>query len=221
MNAKLFMLPLAFLTTLVFSATSAHSQTVVTFDDIAHSNGHSTDITNGYQGLDWSNIATLNPILQLAQDGPSPTNGLYYNGMVSASNVAFGGFTSPTEIYSASSNFNFLSVYLTGAWNSNLNVEVQGFGGTTLMYDQTVVLVGTTATQIAFNYMDIDRLDFNSYGGEEALGIDGGPIFVMDDFMFESVPEPSSLLLTALAAVPLIAFLRRKRRRYGSEMWTR
>jgi hypothetical protein len=211
MNTKLFLLPLTFLTIFSFTSVSSRSQTVITFDDIAHSNGDSTYITNGYQGLDWNNIATLNPILKLAQDGPSPTNGLYYNGMVSASNVAFGGFTSPTEIYSVSSNFNFLSVYMTGAWNSNLNVEVQGFGGTTLLYDQTVVLVGTTATQIAFNYVDIDRLVFNSYGGEEALGIDGGPIFVMDNFTFEFIPEPSSLLLTALGAVTLWAFVRRKR----------
>jgi hypothetical protein len=33
----------------------------------------------------------------------------------------------------------------------------------------------------------------------------------MDNFMFEFIPEPSSLLLTALGAVSLVAFLRRRR----------
>jgi len=33
----------------------------------------------------------------------------------------------------------------------------------------------------------------------------------MDNFMFEFIPEPSSLLLTALGAVTLWAFLKRKR----------
>jgi hypothetical protein len=115
LKTRLFLLPLSFLALLVLTAAPTHSQTVITFDDIPHANGESTYITNGYQGLDWNNVATLNPIIKLAQDGPSPTNGLYYNGMVSASNVAFGGFTSPTEIYSTGSNFNFVSVYLTGA----------------------------------------------------------------------------------------------------------
>jgi hypothetical protein len=34
----------------------------------------------------------------------------------------------------------------------------------------------------------------------------------------EQIPEPSSLLLTALGGISLVAFLRGKRRRYGSEM---
>ncbi len=33
----------------------------------------------------------------------------------------------------------------------------------------------------------------------------------MDNFMFEFIPEPSTLLLAALGAVSLVAFLRRKR----------
>jgi len=79
------------------------------------------------------------------------------------------------------------------------------------VYDETKVVGPLNPTLFTFNYLDIDRLYFHSYGGEPDISPLSESHFVMDDFMFEYVPEPSSLLLTALAAVPLIAFLRRKR----------
>ena len=164
-------------------------------------------ITNGYQGLDWGNFFVENvPLL------PSEyaTNGYYY-GMVSAPNVAFNGGGSPAEIDSPGTDFNLLSAYLTGAFRSNLNIEVQGFSGTNLLYDQIVVASATNPTLFAFNYLDIDRLTFNSFGGQSA-GFPGssGNIFVMDNMSFEFVPEPSTVLLAALGALTLCAFLKRK-----------
>jgi hypothetical protein len=64
--------------------------------------------------------------------------------------------------------------------------------------------------------MDIDRLYFNSFGGEDAFGSPSAANFVMDNMTFEFIPEPSSLLLTVLGAVSLWAFVKRRRSRSGT-----
>jgi len=75
-----------------------------------------------------------------------------------------------------------------------------------------VVASATNPTLFTFNYLNINRLYFDSYGGDPA-GFPGlGEEFVMDNFTFEFIPEPSSLLLTALGFATLWGFLRRRRR---------
>ncbi len=187
--------------------TSVRSQTVVTFDDLPNSTT-GTNIPNGYQGLSWSNFFVVNAILQSNFFGYA--TGANY-GMVSASNVAYNGFGLPAEIDARGANFDFLSAYLTGAWNSNLNIEVQGYSDGNLIYDQTVVASATSPTLFALNYTNIDQLVFNSFGGQPAFGGTTREQFVMDNFTFEFIPEPSTFLLAALGAVSLFAFLKRKR----------
>jgi len=195
---------------LSFLIVSSCSAVVITFDDL-HETASGSFIGTGYQGLVWSNFAALNGVLYPARV-PFLTNGYFY-GTVSASNVALNGFGQAAEIDSAGTNFNFLSVYLTSAWNSNLNIDVQGFRNGSLIYDRIVVVAATNATQITFDYVDIDRLYFNSYGGDPAFQstVYGGENFAMDNLSIEFVPEPSSLLLAALGSISLAAFLRRKR----------
>ncbi len=186
-------------------SASISSPTVITFDNPPLSPGY---IASPYQGLSWSNFYCLNGILD-PETYPSLTDGYYY-GVVSASNVVFNGLGQPAEIDSVT-NFDFLSAYFTGAWHSNLNIEVQGFNGAEEIYDTIVVASATNPTLFTFNYLDIDRLYFNSYGGDVAFGYDGGAQFAMDNFEYEFIPEPSSLLLTVLGAVSLVALLKRKR----------
>jgi hypothetical protein len=202
LRSLLLVFPLLTLSTLRCQAT------VVTFDDLPLNSPAGIFIPAGYQGLVWSNFGCINGILN-PTESPLITNGFYY-GVVSMSNVAVNAGGQPAEIDSTT-NFNFQSAYFTGGWHSNLNIEVQGFSGTNLVYDQTVVASATNPTLFTFNYLDIDRLYFNSYGGDVAFGYDGGAQFAMDNFEFEFVPEPSSLLLTALGGVTLVAFLKRKR----------
>ena len=204
MKATLLRLLAVFSTLPLFSA---RSQTVVTFDDInvALTPGYATNIPSGYQGLSWSNFWVVNSILEFNSgymDG-------YYYGMVSPSNVAFNASGNPAEIDSAT-NFNFLSVYLTGAWNSNLNIEVEGFNGAQEIYNTIVVASATNPTLFTFNYLDIDRLYFDSYGGEPAFGGSSRTAFAMDNFAFEFIPEPSSLLLTIVGALTLLACRKRR-----------
>jgi hypothetical protein len=209
MKMKSFLLPLSTLALLVFSASSGCSQTVITFDDIPLNNGTGEFLANNYHGLVWSNFAVVNGILNSNINGHI-TNGFYY-GVVSPSNVAIADFNGTSEIDSPGTNLNFLSAYLTGGWNSNLNIEVQGFNGTNLLYDTTVVASATNPTLFAFNYLDINRLSFTSSGGQPAFGGGAAEQIVMDNFTFEFVPEPSSLLLATAGALLLCPLLKRKR----------
>jgi hypothetical protein len=209
MNTKLFLLSVALLSFLAFSSVSALSQTVITFDTLPLNTGSPIYIPNGYQGLSWSNFGCVNGLLTPTVY-PSLTDGYYY-GVVSASNVAFNVLGTPAEIDSPGTNFNFLSAYLTGAWHSNLNIEVQGFSGATMLYDTAVVAVATIPTLFTFGYRNIDRLYFNSFGGQPAFSTDGGNHFVMDNFTFEFVPEPSSFVLTGAGVLTLCVFRKRRR----------
>jgi hypothetical protein len=216
MKLKVFLIPAVCLSLLVFSAGSARSQTTLTFDDLSET-GSGTYLTE-YGGLSWSGMLCNNAILYtnvlagiFAGSGISLTNGISGNfyGMVSASNVA--DVIGTGEIDSPGTTFNFYSVQLTGEINSNLNVRVQGFSDTNLVYDETKVVAATYPTPFNFDYLDINRLTFTCSGGQVAFGLYPYENAVMDNFMFEFIPEPSTFLLAALAAVSLAAFLRHKR----------
>lgn len=182
------------------------AETVITFDDIPLNTGTGAFLPSNYQGLVWSNFGVGNGILN---PNKSPfTNGFYY-GVFSLSNVAYNAFGDPSEIVSGT-NFNFLSAYLTGGWRSNQSIEVQGFLGNSLMYDQTVTASATNSSPFMFHYMNIDRLHFTSFGGDSAFSFDGGAIMVMDNFAFEFVPEPSTILLTSIGITGLWIVRRRK-----------
>jgi len=202
MKARFF-LPLA---TLAFSIIPMCRATVVTFDDIPKNTGTASFLQSDYQGLVWSNFGIVNAVLYTSLHGVSGT----YYGMVSASNVAFNALGSPAEIDSTGTNFNFLSAYLTGAWNSNLNIEVQGFSGGDLLYSTTVVASATSPTLFTFNYQNIDRLYLNSFGGQDAGFSGGGENFEMDNFTFDFVPEPSAFLLTSAGLLSLCLFSNRR-----------
>jgi len=215
MKVKSFLLFFTFSALFTFSVIATGSATVVTFDELSET-GSGGWIASQYQGLNWSNILCNNAILWTNIDAlyySHLTNGLTgdYYGMVSESNVA--EVVADAEIDSPGTSFNFLSAYLTGYFNSNLNIEVKGFKGVTLLYDQTVIASAATPIQFAFDYLDIDRLTFTSFGGQPAFRSDlnfAGE-FVMDNFAFELIPEPSSLLLTFAGALLLWPLLKHKR----------
>ena len=91
------------------------SGAVITFDDLLHNTGSTSDISSHYQGLVWSNVSVMNSILYTNVLGVTG----YYYGLASPSNVAvlFGSnqFSPNSEIDSPATNINFLSAYLTGA----------------------------------------------------------------------------------------------------------
>jgi hypothetical protein len=185
---------------MAFGATSV----TITFDDLAPPWDGSTyegPIPNGYDGFQWNNFYVMDAALLGAVNG-------YKNGMVSANNVAFNAAGNPA-MFSAGS-FDLNSAYLTAAWNDGLQVEVQGFVGTTLTYDNTYTVNTTGPTLLDFNYLGVDEVSFISSGGVPNGNYLGGPgtQFVMDNLAV-TIPEPNLLALACLGAAALMVWHRR------------
>lgn len=180
---------------LTFCLIPASRANVVTFDDLTENGTNLLVVPSAYHGLVWTNFNALNSVVLTNYFSPSG----YYNGMISPSNVAYNGFGNPAEIDLADGNFDFLSAYLTAAWNSNLNVVVQGFSGATMLYSTNVIVNWTGQTLVDFNFQNIDRLTFDSFGGTNA-GVPGaGEQFVMDNFSFAFDPAPPGFVSVAIA----------------------
>ena len=135
----------------------AASAGVLTFDELAGPYG---PIPNGYGGFNWVNMWYLDP-------SPAAYAGSgYQNGLVSGANVAYNPYTLDPMVVSSTA-FTFNGAYLTGAWNDGLQVEVQGFVGTTMVYDTTVTASPTTGPPqfFTFDYIGVTELKFHSFGG--------------------------------------------------------
>jgi hypothetical protein len=178
--------------------TSVAQTELLTFDDLTFS-GLYDQIPNGYGGLQWNNFDALNTVQETHQYG---VNGAV-NGMVSPNNVAFdGGGTNAS--FSDNVAFNLNSAYLAGVWNDGLQVEVQGFVGSTLTYDNTYTVNTQGPTLIDFNYAGVDEVNFIAYGGTpHGYYFGRGTEFAMDNLSVTLVPEPATYALGGLAGIIL------------------
>ena len=100
--------------------THTAGATTIGFDDLTDA-GFGTPITNGYQGLNWTNWSVLNTAAFTSFFGPSGAT----PGTVSPPNVAFNP-TGGEAIFSQSSPFTLNSADLTAFWRDNLQVTVTG-----------------------------------------------------------------------------------------------
>jgi hypothetical protein len=126
-----FSLPALIVIALIATTPVAFAQTeLLTFDNLTFA-GLYEPIPDGYGGLQWNNFEVLNTVQEASQFG---TNG-DVNGVVSPPNDAFNDDGAEASISDGAFNLN--SAYLMAAWNDGLQVEVQGFVGTTLTYDNT------------------------------------------------------------------------------------
>lgn len=173
---------------------------VWTFDELP---GTLTPIPNGYGGFTWTNMYYLNATIEVHSLVG------YGAGMVSSPNVAYNVWADPAVV--SDSAFDFGGAYLTGAWNDDLNIQVEGYLGANLLYTQTVVVSSTAPTWFDFNYYGIDKLNFSSWGGTpnpDYSQYGEGAHFAMDNFT--AIPVPGAVLLGTIG-VGLVGWLRRRK----------
>jgi hypothetical protein len=132
---------------------------------------------------------------------------------VSAKNVAFNDNGLPAMVTGAA--FTLTSGYFTAAWNDSLKLEVQGFVGTTLTFDNSYTLSAVAPTLIDFDYSGVDEVNFISSGGtpDPAYARYGrGTQFVMDNLAINgnTAPDVGATSLMLGAAVAGLGMLRKK-----------
>jgi hypothetical protein len=136
MNAMKLLSALVCVALSVATAHAADDTTILTFDDISVGFDH-IPMPQGYGNLQWSNFRVVNGWNQ-------PWNSGYRTGMVSPNNVAFNPFGDPAAIGSANL-FDLDSAYLTAGVLNALQIQIQGYVGTTLAYDTTYTVNVTDA----------------------------------------------------------------------------
>lgn len=186
--------------------------TVITFDDLPARTAGA--IPSGYGGLNWSGGFTFfDPVNYL---GSVPSG--YSAGIVSGPNIAYNSSTgAPGGVYgpvSFSSNSPFVlnSLYLTAAFNDNLQVVITGLVGSvgTPGYRETVILSATSPTQFTLNWSGLTVVTLTPSGGTQHPGYPGGPapILVLDNLDVVTSPEPSGELLIGLLVLASVSVWR-------------
>lgn len=181
----------------VFAQVGHAQNELLTFDNLPPATG---SIPNGYGGLQWTNFNYIDAV----------DTGVFGYGLVSSNNVVFNSDGNPAQINDGDGTFNLNSAYLTGGWNDGLQVEVQGFVGGALAYDNTYVVNTTGPTLINFDYLGVNEVNFISSGGTHNPYLAGvGYQFVMDNLDVTLAPEPNTAWLS-LCGISMILLYRRR-----------
>ena len=145
---------------------------LVTFDDL-----DVESIPAGYHDVVWNNLFVL--------DATSTGANGYRDGMVSPPNIAFNGYGDEASL-SNNVPFHVISTYATAAWNQGLQLNIKGYVGQTLVYDNTYTLSATNPTWINLGLLGVTRVEFESWGGTPYYA--DGSHFVLDDMALLATP---------------------------------
>jgi hypothetical protein len=203
-----FQLPALVAALVISTASSAHAQTTLTFDDLDCGFGQ---ILESYRGFSFENTDCFDGSLD-AELG----SGFFTAG--GGSQVIYGAFGDPFSTI-GSAPFNLEGFRVSAAWRNNLTFTVEGFRNGALVEQQTFLLAGPSTVQsIVLDWMNVDRVRFSTFGGDEsALEFDGTQA-VIDDVRIGAmssavvVPEPASASLLASGMLLLGAIVRRRQR---------
>jgi hypothetical protein len=182
------------------SITTLASPVVYTFDDLL-----GWPWPNPYGGLNWNNFLPENVPTVTAEFGPSG----YQADMISSPNVVYNGSGNPAAI-SSSNPFDFDSAYMTSAIMDNLQLEVKGYLGGILKYDNFYILSATSPQLIHFNCFGVDTVNLITSGGTPHgyPGFFPGEEFAMDNLTIDlnPVPEPSTSALCILGIMVILVY---------------
>ena len=173
---------------------------VITFDDLPATELDA--IPDGYHGFNWGASHMVN--VNYFHKDLLPNTG-FENGVVSGDYAAFNFLATTSTI--TGDQFDFNGAYLTAGWNDGLNIEVTGFLNNALLFTQTVVVNTSAAQWFDFNFLGINSLSLRAWGGVPIDPMNGGEMFVMDNFTYNeptAVPESSSLALLLLGVTGIL-----------------
>ncbi|MFC1868194.1 PKD domain-containing protein [Thermodesulfobacteriota bacterium] len=173
-----------------FTGLAVAETIVLGFDDIPTATA-GMPVPEGYGALNWDKmyLAPASHGYHIAHGVVSPSYAVYtagpnYPGIV----------TTPTG------TFDFISAYLSGMWGSNIQIVVNGYLGSDLIYN-TIVSLPYLPTKFTFNYEGIDKLEFFSTNCQPPCN---NRDLVMDDFTYSI--ETSSIEPVADAGPDLEAY---------------
>ncbi|MDO8343280.1 MAG: PEP-CTERM sorting domain-containing protein [Cellvibrio sp.] len=173
---------------------------VITFDDLPATELDA--IPDGYHGFNWGASHMVN--VNYFHKDLLPNTG-FENGVVSGDYAAFNFLATTSTI--TGDQFDFNGAYLTAGWNDGLNIEVTGFLNNALLFTKTVVVNTSAAQWFDFNFLGISSLSLRAWGGVPIDPMNGGEMFVMDNFTYNeptAVPESSSLALLLLGVAGIL-----------------
>lgn len=180
--------------------------TILTFDDLppetifGGGDLYFGIVPDGYGGLDWSdNSAYFNATVDGGNSG-------YSNATVSGGRIFSPGNIFDPVILSGAT-IDFIGAYFTAAWRDELNINIKGYNGLALLYEDNIIIDTAGPTWFEANQFSINYLEITAFGGIENPNLSGdGAFYGMDDFTF-NIPEPSVILLLGSGLIGLIGFI--------------
>ena len=189
-----------FLTTFLFVAGPAVRADVINFSGLSTDNFHNppqAPIPNGYGGFNWSNFSSLNTL----NDPNATPSGFSHADTDGASpDVAFNRRGKPASL-SRTTDFSFYGAFFTAAWRDGLHIEVEGFRDGKLVDVKKFTVNSTGPTFESFDFQNIDKLEFKSWGGTVHGWVPGKPLshrprhqFAIDDLIYVPAATPINAL---------------------------
>ena len=147
----------------------------VDFDDLDPDWSDGYLVPEGYAGLRWVNFTSM---YVPAYHGDSIG---YVTGMASEGFVVY-NFLGGTAEFSSFEPFTFVGAYLTAAWLDGLEITVDGYVNSQLVYSSTVRVSPTVRQYFIFDYKGVTRVTFTPSGGTLAAQSPADrPFFVLDN----------------------------------------